>query len=562
VAVIARPNGKLAALAFLVTQDNLLTPDVLKEVAVDVARTFQVRVTRVEELTGLDFGVLRNLEGISVDGFGREAAEERELETLDDILLPDAPGAPAGEEAGEAVPGAGESFAVGGATPGAPTDPTEAVPGTGLGYYLLAFDSDNRDRTPAATRRAAEALAREPVTDVFLFSHGWRGDVPAAREQYAGWIRTMAAQRTDVDRVARLRPSFRPLLIGLHWPSEPWGDEEVSGTVSFALGEAPAAAGAVAGLVDDFARRLGDRPEVRDPLRTIIEAAQSGAEPDHLPSEVEDAYRALDRALGLGAGGVAAEPGADREPFDPEAVYQESLADDGPASFGFGLSGRDTLLSPLRTLSFWTMKDRARRFGEDAVHPLLRRLLEMAAGRDVMFHLMGHSFGCIVASAAVAGPPGSAVLPRPVDSLALVQGAFSLWSFCDDIPHARGTPGYFRRVVGEGRVRGPIVTTQSRLDTAVGTWYPRAAWAGRQVAFAVGELPKYGAVGSFGLQGPGVPVVNDLMRPADASYGYQPGRVYNLEGSRFINEGGGFSGAHSDIRKPAVAHAVWEAAMT
>ena len=34
----------------------------------------------------------------------------------------------------------------------------------------------------------------------------------------------------------------------------------------------------------------------------------------------------LDRALGLGAGGVGAEPGADREPFDPEAVYQEALA--------------------------------------------------------------------------------------------------------------------------------------------------------------------------------------------------------------------------------------------
>jgi hypothetical protein len=28
-----------------------------------------------------------------------------------------------------------------------------------------------------------------------------------------------------------------------------------------------------------------------------------------------------------------------------------------------------------------------------------------------------------------------------------------------------------------------------------------------------------------------------------------------------INLGGGFSGAHSDIAKPEVAHAVWEAAM-
>jgi hypothetical protein len=371
----------------------------------------------------------------------------------------------------------------------------------------------------------------------------------------------MAARRPDIDRAERVRPGFRPLLIGLHWPSEPWGDEDITGAVSFAPGDVAAAAGSVARLVDDFARRLGNRPGILDPLRTIITAAQSGAEPDHLPSEVEDAYRALDQALGLGAGGVSAEPGADHEPFDPEAIYQATRAEDGPVVFGMGLPGRDILLAPLRVLSFWTMKDRARRFGESAVHPLLRRLQASVAGREVRFHLMGHSFGCIVASAAVAGPRGSTALPRPLDSLALVQGALSLWSFCNDIPHARGTPGYFHRVVGERLVRGPIVTTRSPFDTAVGTWYPRAAQVRAQVAFAPGELPKYGAVGSFGIQGPGVSIVDEKMRPAEEAYGFQAGRVYNLEASSYINEGGGFSGAHSDIRKPAVAHAIWSAAL-
>jgi DNA/RNA endonuclease G (NUC1)/V8-like Glu-specific endopeptidase len=557
VAVIARPNGKLAALGFLVSQEKLLTPDVLKEKAVDVARTFQVPVSRVEELTGLNFGSLRTMDGSSVAGFGREAATARALESLDDIVLPPAPAAPEG--------GAAESFAVGGAAPAAaapaPTGPTEEVPGTGLGYYLLAFDSDLQERTPEVTRRAVEALAREPVTDVFLFSHGWRGDVPAAREQYTGWIQAMAGVRADIDRAGRVRPGFRPLLVGLHWPSEPWGDENLGGPVSFAPGAAPSASVAAA-LVDEYARRIGDRPAIREPLRTIVAAAETGAEPDQLPPEVEEAYRALDRALGLGAGGVAADPGSDRERFDPEAVYGEFLADAGPASFGVGLPGRNALLTPLRVLSFWTMKDRACRFGENAAHPLLRRLLEAAGGRDVRFHLMGHSFGCIVVSATVAGAPSAPRLPRPVDSVALVQGAFSLWSFCNDIPFSRGIPGYFHRVVRDGCVRGPIVTTQSRFDTAVGTWYPRAAWAGSQVAFAPGELPKYGSVGTFGVQGPGISMVNELMRPAEGAYSFQPGRVYNLEASPFINEGGGFSGAHSDIRKAAVAHAVWSAALT
>ena len=49
------------------------------------------------------------------------------------------------------------------------------------------------------------------------------------------------------------------------------------------------------------------------------------------------------------------------------------------------------------------------------------------------------------------------------------------------------------------------------------------------------------------------------MNPIDAEYRFRPGCIYNVDSSDFINQGGGFSGAHSDIRKPQVAHAVWSA---
>jgi hypothetical protein len=49
------------------------------------------------------------------------------------------------------------------------------------------------------------------------------------------------------------------------------------------------------------------------------------------------------------------------------------------------------------------------------------------------------------------------------------------------------------------------------------------------------------------------------MGPGTIDYGFQPGRPYNLEASRYICRGGGFSGAHSDIYRPEVAHAVWSA---
>jgi hypothetical protein len=83
---------------------------------------------------------------------------------------------------------------------------------------------------------------------------------------------------------------------------------------------------------------------------------------------------------------------------------------------------------------------------------------------------MGHSFGCIVVSAMLAGPRGAGLI-RPVHSAALLQGAFSLWSYCSDIPVARGRPGYFHGVVNGGRVAGPIITSQSTFDVAVGRYY-------------------------------------------------------------------------------------------
>jgi hypothetical protein len=205
------------------------------------------------------------------------------------------------------------------------------------------------------------------------------------------------------------------------------------------------------------------------------------------------------------------------------------------------------------------MKARARSIGESGAAALLRRLQSAASDRDVRFHLMGHSFGCIVVSAAVNGAGGDAPLPKPVHSLFLAQGALSLWSYCSDIPLAPGKRGYFHPLIAKRKVAGPIVSTQSQHDKAVRVFYPMGAGAAGQVDFAPGKLPKYGGVGLFGIQGPGIDREDREMLPAEKDYGFRGGRVYNLESSGFINEGSGASGAHSDIAKPAVAHAFWQA---
>jgi hypothetical protein len=112
---------------------------------------------------------------------------------------------------------------------------------------------------------------------------------------------------------------------------------------------------------------------------------------------------------------------------------------------------------------------------------------------------MGHSFGCIVVSSILHGKDG--VADVHVSSAILVQGAMSHWSFCDEIPEKRGTSGYFRRVVTSRVIDGATVVTMSRFDKAVGAWYPRAATPARQVDFGVTTtLPKYGAIGTFGIR--------------------------------------------------------------
>jgi hypothetical protein len=278
---------------------------------------------------------------------------------------------------------------------------------------------------------------------------------------------------------------------------------------------------------------------------------------DSLPPDVAAAYATLDRETGLGASGPSGDPGSDREKFDANAAYRNAKLAAKYVSFGgSSLAG---ILSPLRQLSFWQMKSRAREVGESAGFNLLTGLMKtVPAGRRVRFHLMGHSFGCIVVSSMLNGRDGGGVLPQPVDSMTLVQGATSLWGFCNAIPSV-DKPGYFRKIVDGRKVAGPIVTTQSKRDTAVGVLYPVAAGARFQVSFALGQLPKYGGLGAFGIQGPGLDLHDLSIGDAKRAYGFEPGRVYNLECTGVIKDGSGASGAHSDIAKPEVAHAMWEA---
>ncbi len=171
---------------------------------------------------------------------------------------------------------------------------------------------------------------------------------------------------------------------------------------------------------------------------------------------------------------------------------------------------------------------------------------------------MGHSFGCIVVSAAVAGRPAARIAPVPVASLVLVQGAMSLWSFCASIPSRPGRSGYFHRLVADGLVTGSVLVTTSLHDRAVRAFYPIGAGLRNQVDFGPGQLPTFGGIGVWGVRGPGVAVADDVLPVEGKPLELRPGVVLNLDAAGVVREGSGPSGAHSDICHPALADAVWQ----
>ena len=94
--------------------------------------------------------------------------------------------------------------------------PLEDVPGTGLRYHLICFDKEGRERREGAGLQSEAALGElktEPITDVFLFSHGWQGDFPAARLQYNEWLATMAGCTADIEKMSAARAGAVPAAL-------------------------------------------------------------------------------------------------------------------------------------------------------------------------------------------------------------------------------------------------------------------------------------------------------------------------------------------------------------
>jgi hypothetical protein len=256
----------------------------------------------------------------------------------------------------------------------------QKVPATDLQYYLVSYDNDGRERQDdpdgLMSARTEKAVREDDITDVFVMSHGWKGDVPAAIDQYDRWIGAMAECEADRKEIREQRPGFKPLLIGFHWPSQPWGEEEFgAGGGSFAL--AAGGTGGAAGIgpaldrfVDQYADRIADTPRAREAIRTVVTAAMNaGPGVTALPPEVAAAYSVLNEEAGI-------DEDDEREPFDPNKAFTNARLSAG--ALGVGRSSRTT-----------KSQDRSSRLSQSAI-PRSGSFIRLRPGSRFRPHSLGN----------------------------------------------------------------------------------------------------------------------------------------------------------------------------
>lgn len=462
----------------------------------------------------------------------------------------------------------------------------------GLPCFEIEFDTDGR-LVDAAQARDATTFITSPaagVTDVIAISHGWNNNMDEARRLYDDFF---ANFRARLDKGAIMAPASRTFaVVAVLWPSKKFEDADLIpggaaslGPIGAAGGAAGAGPGPAPGPSDEQLRRLvadlkaylrspaadakldaaaalipgletsaGDQAKFVELVRSSVGA--QAASPDDASDQffarpAKDVMAELSkplfttpaaggggRAAGGAAGGIGGAAGG---------------PGGGAAGFGDFLGGiKNGAKNVLNFTTYYAMKARAGTVGTNGLNPVLRGL---KAGKPALkIHLVGHSFGGRLVTAAAHGPDNQPAVP--VNSISLLQAAFSHNAFATKFDTKND--GLFRRVVTEGKVTGPIIVTHTRNDRAVGLAYPIASRLASQKAAALGdENDVYGGIGRNGALAKFTPeAAAAQLLAVDTAYQFAAGkRIHNLMADQFIT-------GHGDVARAEVAQAVLSAIAT
>jgi hypothetical protein len=430
----------------------------------------------------------------------------------------------------------------------------------------VLFDEKARLVAPDAPQALAALIGRQKITDLITISHGWNNDIPEAITLYTNFFAHLRAQLTSATIGGLAGRTFG--IAAVFWPSKRFTDESAipGGAAAAADARSEQLTQTLDNLCDLFAAR-GMTPQLQE-AKGLVES-------------LEDSESAQDRFVAIAAGLLSAAPepdcGLDQirtalggpgghevlqalkgttvgATAPPDAGDGSGGAadlpdvDSGPAQGGAADLGgvfksiADAALGLLNVVTYSTMKDRAGIVGRSGLGPFLDGL--HAAAPAVRLHLAGHSFGGRLVTAAAAATAA------PVATLSLLQAAYSHYGLAQDYD-GRGHDGFFRDVLAEHKVSGPILISHSVHDQAVGLAYPIASRILNQQASALGdENDPFGGMGRNGAQKtPEVPDPNATLKPAGSAYDLRDGVPNNLNGDAIIQ-------SHGDICRDELAYAI------
>ncbi|MEJ2889215.1 hypothetical protein [Actinomycetospora aeridis] len=421
-------------------------------------------------------------------------------------------------------------------------------PIAGRPFWVVDFDQDGR---PLGDDGLAQSPQRGQVRDLVVLCHGWNNSREGALGLYADLFGRMApliAPDRSVGFVGVLWPSLLlpddvpaatgPVMAG---SAGAGGGAQASGAAPTPVPPGPAASGAA--IAEALAPAFPGREDTLAEIGALLDRApEDGAELRRCHDLVVSLVARPDAGKDEDTGELALLDATPREAFETMAGLARPDVGDAQGTNPFAGLWRGAK-EVLRTLSYYEMKDRAGVVGASGLGPLVAGL----ARPDLRVHLAGHSFGArLVSFALTALEPATS----PVASLTLVQGAFSHFAFSATAPVAAGAG----RLAGHvDRVHGPLVSTHTPNDRAVGWWYPNASVLARQDNQAsTSALYRWGAVGHDGYQQ--VAAAETRVVPTRTPYGFPAGRFTNVEVSDVVRHDlSWFSGAHSDIRHDEIA---------
>jgi hypothetical protein len=443
-------------------------------------------------------------------------------------------------------------------------------------YIPVQFTKDGTlfQQSDVDALMSAVAAGANAPSDLFFMCHGWNNNMDDATDLYSALAGLIKAQ-VDANPALATR---KYAICGVLWPSKKFEDKDLipSGAAALndavtidqlksrvrdlrslyaasewpAAGTAPAAFDEIEALMDDIEDDPSAQARVVDLLRPLLPqdaASSDDASQRFFKTGTKTLLANLQKPLNPPA--IPAGTGAASiDPFSTEPA--SGLG--GAAGFRDVLGGiKSGFLNFLNYTTYYLMKARAGDVGVKGVAPLIQKL--RGSRGDLRIHLIGHSFGCRLASAAINALPEQEEF-RP-DTTLLLQGAFSHNGFAKDDEGEVGR-GVFRDVIDQKKVRGPILITHTRNDKAVGTAYPIASRINGVVAAALGDANDiFGGLGSNGTQTKDTTpegTVGTLLAVGQAypfANGVKPSTPCNLLADEFIK-------GHSDIRKPEVAFAL------